>query len=80
MSRVRLSQRAAIDLEEIGDYIARDNPHRAITFVDELQAACRKIADHPEAYLLRSDLAPGIRMAVHKNYLILFHSFLRRFG
>jgi len=31
-----LSPRAAADLEEIAEYIARDNPIRAATFVAEL--------------------------------------------
>jgi toxin ParE1/3/4 len=70
--RVRLSPRAVTDLDEIGEYIARDNPLRAITFVDELESACRRIAENPQAYPLRSDLAPDLRMAVHTNYLILF--------
>jgi len=34
---------AAFDLEEIGDYIAQDNPVRAGTFVTELRAHCEKI-------------------------------------
>jgi toxin ParE1/3/4 len=72
MSRVRLSQRAIADLDETGDYIARDNPDRAASFVYELEDACQRIADNPEAYPLRSDLAPDIRMAVHTNYLIFF--------
>jgi toxin ParE1/3/4 len=72
MSRVRLSLRAIADLDEIGDYIARDNPDRAASFVDELEEACRHIADNPQAYPLRSDLAPDVRMAVHMNYLIFF--------
>ena len=72
MSRVRLSPRAVTDLDEIGEYIARDNPLRAITFVDELESACRRIAENPQAYPLRKDLAPDLRMGVHTNYLILF--------
>jgi toxin ParE1/3/4 len=35
--RLLLSPRAQLDLEEIGDYIARDNPARAISFLDELK-------------------------------------------
>jgi toxin ParE1/3/4 len=72
MSRVRLSPRAVTDLDEIGDYISRDNPHRAATFVDELEGACFRIAESPQAYPLRADLAEDLRMAVHTNYLILF--------
>jgi len=34
---------AAFDLEEIGDYIAKDNPVRAGSFVAELRAQCEKI-------------------------------------
>jgi toxin ParE1/3/4 len=34
---------AAQDLEEIGDYIAQDNPSRAVEFVTELHAHCEII-------------------------------------
>jgi plasmid stabilization system protein ParE len=30
--RFRFSHRAETDIEEIGDYIAEDNPERAVTF------------------------------------------------
>jgi toxin ParE1/3/4 len=40
--RLVFSPRAALDLEEIGDYIARDNPRRAISFLGELEAHCHK--------------------------------------
>jgi plasmid stabilization system protein ParE len=39
--RLLLSPRAAADLEEIADYITRDNPARAASFVAELEAKCR---------------------------------------
>jgi toxin ParE1/3/4 len=67
-----LSPRARLDLEEIGDYIARDNPARAITFVDELRIHCFRIAATPTADPAREDLAPGLRMAIHGRYLIFF--------
>ena len=72
MRALRLSPRAASDLQEIGDYIARDNPARAASFVDELHDACRRIVDSPEAYPLRTDIAPGVRTAIFGYYLILF--------
>ena len=70
--RLSFSPKAAADLEEIGDYIARDHPSRALSFVDEIQAHCRRIAERPEAFPSREDLALGLRMAVHGRYLILF--------
>jgi toxin ParE1/3/4 len=60
--------------KEIGDYIARDNPARAISFLDELKAHCERISEIPGAYPSRDDLGAGIRMAVHGRYLILFRS------
>ncbi len=70
--RLLLSPRAAADLEEIAEYIARDNQARAATFVAELEAKCRAVAEKPELYALRADLAPGLRMAVHGRYLVMY--------
>jgi toxin ParE1/3/4 len=70
--RFRFSRRAEADIEGIGDYIARDNPDRAATFVAELRAHCRVLADFPEAAPLRPGLGNDIRMAVHGRYLILY--------
>jgi toxin ParE1/3/4 len=61
-----------LDLEEIGDYIALDNPSRAVSFIREIKQHGPKIAQRPAAFPVREDLAPGIRMAVHGNYLIFF--------
>ena len=45
--RVRLSRRAEIDLAEITDFIALDNPERAFEFEDELIARAHKFAEAP---------------------------------
>ena len=63
---------AAKDLENIADYIAQENPHRAITFVRELRAQCRKIAQSPLAYRSRPELGEGIRSCAHGRYMIFF--------
>lgn len=70
--RLLISPRAAADLDEIGEFIARDNPARAASFVAELEAKCRTIASFPEGYPARPDLAEDIRMAVHGRYLLFF--------
>jgi toxin ParE1/3/4 len=72
LPRLVFSPRAEADLEGIGDYIARDNPARAISFLDELRAHCDRIAATPGSYPAREDLAAGLRMAAHGRYLILF--------
>lgn len=63
---------AAIDLEEIGDHIARDNPHRAWTFIRSLRDQCTKISRAPLAYRARPELGDGIRCCAHGNYVILY--------
>jgi toxin ParE1/3/4 len=68
----RLSPRASLDLEEIGDYIALGNPQRAATFIDELLSRCARAGERPTSYPRREDFGAGIRMAVYGRYRILF--------
>jgi toxin ParE1/3/4 len=72
VSSYRLRPKALEDLRKSGDFIAADNPHRAVTFIDELLAVCEQAAERPAAYRRREDLAPGLRQAIHGRYLILF--------
>ena len=64
---------ARADLRAIGDFIAQDSPHRALTFVDELEQHCDKLTTMPRAHpLLTGHEKSGIRKAVHRNYLIFY--------
>jgi toxin ParE1/3/4 len=63
---------AALDLELIGDYIARDSPRRAKSFVRELRGQCRKITQAPKAYRPRPELGKGLRSCAYGNYLVIF--------
>ena len=72
MNRLVITPLAASDIEEIGDYIAQDNPSRAVRFMAELRMQCRKIAAAPQAYRLRPELGDGIRSCAHGNYVIFF--------
>ncbi|WP_127903512.1 type II toxin-antitoxin system RelE/ParE family toxin [Solirhodobacter olei] len=68
---VELTAAAAADLEAIGDYIARDNPARAASFIRELYRACTDIADMPDAWpVVPRYERYGIRRRVHGRYLI----------
>jgi toxin ParE1/3/4 len=60
------------DLEEIGDYIARDNPGRAVSFIHEIREHCLKITAYPEAAPLRPKLGEGIRIVPFGRYLIFY--------
>jgi toxin ParE1/3/4 len=63
---------AKLDLEDIGDYIARDNPQRAITFVDEIRQRCFAIVQAPRAAPLRESLGKGVRVVPYGQYLIFY--------
>ena len=71
--RVVLSAQALQDLEQIGDWIARDNPVRAKSFVLELIGKAHGIADGPEQYPLVPRYAhQGVRRRIHGNYAIFY--------
>lgn len=59
---VHLTAEAESDLEQIGDYMAQDNPKRALSFVLELRDKCLSLAETPWGflYLIGDDLSPAI--------------------
>lgn len=70
---VRLSAEAEQDLERIADYIALDNPVRAVSFLQELRGKCLALADMPERFpLVPRYEASGVRRRSHGNYLIFY--------
>jgi toxin ParE1/3/4 len=72
LNRLTLTPLAEQDLEAIGDYIAADNPTRAVSFIRELRAQCQRIAANPPGYRLRPELGDDIRSCAHGTYVIFF--------
>lgn len=72
MTRFRFSRRAEFDIEEIGDFIARDNPARAVSYIRALRTRCRELTSFAAAALVRPAYGEGVRMAVFGRYLILY--------
>ncbi|GGE27242.1 Plasmid stabilization system protein ParE [Gemmobacter megaterium] len=71
--KVVLTAEAEADLEAISDYIARDNPARALSYLRELYQLCLDIADMPQAWPVVSRYEHhGIRRRVHGRYLIFY--------
>ncbi|CAN7323019.1 type II toxin-antitoxin system RelE/ParE family toxin [Bosea sp. LjRoot9] len=61
------------DLQEIGDYIARDSRREALRFVTALEQFCTKLVSQPERYpILPRHAARNIRRAPHRDYLIFY--------
>ncbi|MBL0352103.1 MAG: type II toxin-antitoxin system RelE/ParE family toxin [Verrucomicrobia bacterium] len=74
MMRLVFSTESQSDLLEIAAFIARDNPARARSFVDELEADCARLVDHPGIGAPRPDLREGLRMLTHGRYLIFYRA------
>lgn len=69
---VILSPRTIANLSQIGQYIARDDPARAASFVDELLATCTDLSVFPRAYPADPRFGPVARRRVHGNYHIIY--------
>lgn len=72
MRRLRIARQAYADLDAIADFIRRDNPDRAESFVNEIADKIAQIVELPLAYPERTEWRSGLRSGVHGRYLILF--------
>lgn len=72
MRRLSILPAARADLIEVGDFIAIDNPDRAVSFVAEIEAKIIAITARPESFPARDELHRGLRSARHGRYLIFF--------
>lgn len=72
--KLGISPLAEHDLENIADWIARDNPVRAVSFTEELYRQCLLIAESPALYRERPELGAGVRSCVYGRYVLLFRA------
>jgi toxin ParE1/3/4 len=73
--KVLITAEAETDIESIGDYIARGNPARALSFVHELYQLCLDIAEMPQAWpVVPRYEHHGIRRRVYGRYLIFYRA------
>ena len=71
--KIKILPAAQADLIDIGDYIALDNPERALSFIAEIEELIfAQIAIRPNSFPLRADLAADLRVARHRRYLVFF--------
>jgi toxin ParE1/3/4 len=71
--RLAFADAAERELEAIGDYIALENPVRALSFIRELRKDCDRLATMPERHLLIARYRnSGIRRRVYGSYLIFY--------
>jgi toxin ParE1/3/4 len=65
--------KAERDLEAIGDWIAKDNPLRAVSFVQEVKQACDRVLSAPHGYpLVQRYKHLEIRRRSYGDYLVFY--------
>lgn len=72
MSRIRFTEPAAQDLEEIYNYIAVDNLAAADALLSRLQKQWRRAAENPGVGRKRDELKPNLCSVTEGNYLVFY--------
>lgn len=72
--RVRKTDRAERDLDNIAQWIARSSETAALKWLSDLDGKLSIIAQNPGIGTDRSKLRPGVRSYAFGNYLIFFKS------
>jgi toxin ParE1/3/4 len=71
--KVFFTPAANADLTSIGNWIAKDNPRRAASFLIELRNACRTIGDAPKgSVVVQRYLDHDVRRKTFREYLIFY--------
>jgi toxin ParE1/3/4 len=68
---LRYRPAAIADLDAIFAFIAADSPDRALGYIDDIRAHCRRLGSHPELGVARDDLATGIRVLPIRRRLVI---------
>lgn len=69
---LEIRQQAFDDLRDIADYIARDNPARAESYIAEILDRIAWVGENPLLQPVRFEWKTGLRIALHGRYRILY--------
>ena len=72
MKPLRFAPTADRDLESIGDYIAVDNPRRAVLFIQEIRKRCSLLAEFPQSARPLPELGSNARIVSYKRSVIVY--------
>lgn len=70
--KVGFSPLSRDDLMTIADYIALDNPRRALDYIKEIEARCLRLGTAPRSGVMREDLVQDMRSVPFGAYLIFY--------
>ena len=72
MTRLRVSDEAQADLEQIVSYLADANPRAAARWVDLVERSFGLLLMAPDTGRVRDELRPGLRSVVVGKYVIFY--------
>lgn len=72
MSKVKISEPAQFDLEEIWQYVAEDNQDAADNLLDEFGKKFQLLAGKPAIGRERQELMANLRAFPHKRYIVFY--------
>lgn len=73
MANVQYTEPALLDLDGIEEFIiSRSDTDTAARFINELSKTFHLLANMPQMGRARNDLQRGLRMFVHRRYVILY--------
>lgn len=73
--KVVIAAEAQAEIISIGEYVAQENPNRAVRLMAELRLSCNELAEMPErfSFVPRYERL-GVRRRVVGNYLIFYRN------
>lgn len=66
-----------MDLLDIYEFVASDNPLAAIEFIRRLKQVCHDLEDMPEGGAPREDFAPGVRILVFERRVTIAYRIVK---
>lgn len=72
MPKLVISPEAMSDMQEIGDFIARDNLLAAASFVERIWQRCNDLLAFPSAGRKRDEIKAGYRSVTEGDYVIFY--------
>ncbi|HYH39722.1 MAG TPA: type II toxin-antitoxin system RelE/ParE family toxin [Azospirillum sp.] len=72
MLRVRRTDRARTDLEEIWWYVAQDSVAAADRLIRAIDETFRRLSEHPAMGRSRESLQPNLRSHPHGSYVVFY--------
>ncbi|NEO56465.1 MAG: type II toxin-antitoxin system RelE/ParE family toxin [Okeania sp. SIO3B5] len=73
MAKYQFSEDAIKDINEICDYLAKNNPRSASNLFDAIRQKCKLFANFPKMGKSYSQIRPSLRGFLVKDYIIFYY-------